>query len=79
MEKDFIELRRRGLGLRYFFNAGINPETLVCDEEGIEVYDQDFVGDYHLIATIPTDKTINDIRNMSNVEFDDFIAENGIF
>jgi hypothetical protein len=79
MEKDFIQLQRNGLGFRYFFNAGINPDTCVCDEEGIEVFDQDFNGGWHLIATIPTSKTINDIQEMTDDEFDDFIAQNGIF
>lgn len=78
MSRHFIDYSRGGYGFRYYFNAGINRETGACDEEGIEVYDEDISGGYHLIATIPTSKTIQDVRDMTDAEFDNFLAENGV-
>ena len=79
MSKNIVDYSRGGYGFRYYFNAGLNRETCVCDEEGIEVYDEDFSGGYHLIATIPTSNTIEDIKDMTDAEFDNFLAENGVF
>ena len=36
-----FDTTRGGYGLRYFFNAGLNRETLACDEEGTEFYDEE--------------------------------------
>lgn len=79
MEKDFIQLVKGGYGFRYFFNAGINPDTCVCDEEGIDVFAADAQANWHHIASIPTSKTIQDLEDMTEDELDEFLTENGIF
>ena len=73
-----VEIIRDGYGFRYYFNAGLNRETCQVDEEGIEVFEQDSTGDWHLIATIPTSNTIQDIQDMTDIEFNNFLAENCI-
>lgn len=77
MEKGFIELERGGYGFRYYFNAGLNKETCVCDEEGVDVYEKDTNGEFHYIASIPY-KSIDDIEDMTEGEFGELLAEYGI-
>ena len=60
---------RGGYGLRYFFNAGINKDTLVCDEEGTEFYDEDtleYVG--KALGVTPTE-----IMDMSEYDFEELL------
>ena len=42
------------------------------------MFEQDSTGDWHLIATIPTSNTIQDIQDMTDIEFNNFLAENCI-
>ena len=79
MDNNFVELQKGGYGYRYYFNAGLDKVTGNCDEEGIEVYALDSMANWHLIATIPTSKTIQDIEDMTDGELDQFLTENGIF
>lgn len=78
-DNDLVEYERDGYGFRYYFNAGLNEETLVCDEEGIEAFEKDSNGDFHFIADIPCGYNVDNIRDMTDDEFNEFLTENGIF
>lgn len=78
-EKNEPNMHQRGKYMfRYFFNAGLDKETLDCDLEGISVFEE-HNGDYHFLADIPTSKTISDIEDMTDDEINEFLTENGIF
>ena len=71
--KDF-NATRGGYGLRYFFNAGLNRETCICDEEGTEFYDED-TGDY--IGQV-NNITPEEIEEMTEEEFQQLLEDNYI-
>ena len=61
------EITRGGYIFKDFFNAGLNKKTMVCDEEGVDVYDED------------TNKYIDSISGVSTEEIEmmdeaDFVA-----
>lgn len=62
---DLVKYERDGYGFRYYFNAGINEETLACDEEGIEVFEKDCNGDFHFVADIPCGYNVDDIKDVN--------------
>ena len=76
---DLVNYERDGYGFRHYFNAGVNEETLACDEEGIEVFEKDCNGDYHFLMDIPCNYCVDDIRDMTDDEFNEFLTENGVF
>ena len=74
MEMDLI---RDGYGFRYYFNAGLDKQTGECDAEGTDVFEQDKNGKWHYIGDI---KGVypEEIKDMSDAEFEDCLAENYI-
>ena len=77
MEEDFIQYERNGYGFRYYFNAGIDKVTGNCDEEGVDVYEKDSKDEFHYIASLPH-KSIDDIADMTDDEFEEVLAEHGV-
>lgn len=76
MKKQKIEFdeTRGGYGFRYFFNAGLNKKTLVCDEEGTDVFDEDtgeFVG--QIVGVSP-----DEIIELTEEDFEDLLIDNDI-
>lgn len=69
-----FDATRGGYGLRYFFNAGLNRETLACDEEGTEFYDED-TGEYigQVSGYIPSE-----LEEMTDNEFWKILEDNYI-
>lgn len=78
MEEDFIQYKRNGYGFRYFFNAGIDRRAGICDGEGVDVYIIDEVGNYHFTQEV-YGKTIEDIKDMTDKEFEEFLVEYEVF
>ena len=75
MDRKDMDTFRGGYGLRYFFNAGFNRETLICDEEGTDFYDEDtleYVGS--VSGYSPTE-----IEEMTEEEFDKLLTDNNIW
>ena len=72
MELREFDAERDGYVLRYFFNAGLDKETLMCDAEGTEVYDDD-----ELIGTI-YNLTPSDLCEMDDDEFYETFDENEV-
>jgi len=77
-EDGLIELERDGYGFRFFFNAGYDKQTGMCDAEGVEVFDIDDNGDCHPIGIV-YNKTIEDVKEMNDNEFNQMLDEAGIF
>ena len=75
---DFIQYERDGYGFRNFFNAGLDKMTGVCDGEGVDIYDIDDQGEAHFVAMV-YGVFVSDIYDMTDSEFDNFLAENGVF
>lgn len=69
---------RDGLVFRYFFDAGLNKETMVVDGEGSDVYELDDYGGEHWIGNI-YGYTPSEILDFTDSEFDELLAERGIF
>ena len=65
---------RNGYGLRYFFNAGLDKRTGICDEEGTEFYDEDtneYIGQVNGVT--PTE-----IEEMDETAFQQLLEDNYI-
>ena len=69
---------RENFKFKYFFDTGYNKKTGECDVEGVDVYEIDLNDSEHFIAEIPY-VTPNDIEDMTDEEFEEFCAENGLF
>lgn len=69
---------RDGLIFRYFFNAGLDKETMVCDGEGSDVYELDDYGGEHWIGDV-YGYTPSEILDLTDSELDELLAEHGIF
>lgn len=74
MSKITFDTTRGGYGLRYFFNAGLDKRTGICDEEGTEFYDED-TGEYIGQAS---GVSPDEIEEMTEEEFQDLLADNYI-
>ena len=64
---------RGGYEFDYFFNAGLDKRTLECDVEGVDVLENG-----HYIGSINW-KSEQDILDLTDQEFAEVLAENGIF
>lgn len=71
-------ITRENYGFKYFFNAGLDRDTMQCDEEGSIVCEKDKEGHYHIVGEISW-VTPKDIEDMTDEEFHRCLAENGIF
>ena len=67
-----FDVTRGGYGLRYFFNAGLNRQTGICDEEGTEFYDEE-TGNY--IGQVPN-ITPEEIEEMDEGDFSRLLDDN---
>ena len=69
---------RDGYAFRYFFNAGYDKVTGLCDAEGTDVFTLDENGGLHYVQSaygiLPAD-----IMDKTEEEFDNFLAEYAIF
>lgn len=70
-------MKREKLEFRYYFNAGLDKRTGVCDEEGSDVFEKDVLGDIHYIGSIPW-ITPDDIAEMDDDEVEELLDENCI-
>lgn len=64
---------RSKLTFRYFFNAGLDKTTGMCDIEGTDVYE-----DGHYVGSIYW-KLPNEIEEMEDDELEELFDENNIF
>lgn len=69
---------RERLEFRYFFNAGLDKTTGICDGEGTDIYERDDNGDLHYIGSlygyVPTE-----VSRMSDDELEEAMSTSGIF
>lgn len=73
-----MDYQREGYGFRSFFNAGTDKVTLETDTWGVDVYIIDSNGDAHFESEV-FNISIDDIKEMTDDEFNNFKIENGIF
>ena len=66
---------RGGYGMRAFFNAGLNRETLMCDEEGTDFYDEDTL---EYIGSV-SGYTPMEIEEMTEEEFCKLLEDYNIY
>ena len=78
MKKNNAEVQyiRDGYGFRNYFDADCDD---LChrDDSGVEVFEEDSSGDWHLIGTV-SGTDIDDIKDMTDAEFNQMLAENYI-
>ena len=69
-----FETSRGGYKMKYYFNAGLNNETGVCDEEGTDVFYEDtdaYIG--NIVGYTPSE-----LEEMSESRFQEILEENYI-
>ena len=69
-----MKITRGGYIFKDYFNAGLNKKTGVCDEEGVDVYDEDSNTFIDNIAGVSTD----DVEMMDESEFIQLLEDNYI-
>lgn len=70
-----IEFVRDKYGFKFFFDADVD---YAGDVEGTDVFEFDDNGEPHLVAEV-SGTLPEEIKDMNDTEFDEFLAENGIF
>lgn len=70
----FEDVTRGGYRFHYFFNAGHNKQTGICDEEGSDVFDEET---NEFIGTI-SGVTPDAIEEMDEADFYNTLEENYI-
>ena len=68
---------REQFEFRYFFNAGLDKTTGICDGEGSDVYELDDDGGKHFIGCIYGIMP-SDISEMTDDELEELFDENAI-
>ena len=68
------EITRGGYIFKDYFNAGLNKKTGVCDEEGVDVFDEDTNEYIDNIVGVSTDE----IELMDESEFIKLLEDNYI-
>ena len=68
---------RERLEFRYFFNAGLDKVTGICDGEGSDIFERDDSGSLHYIGSL-YGYLPEDISGMSDEELEEAIATSGI-
>ena len=71
-------MRRENLEFRYFFNAGLDKVTGICDGEGSDVFEHDELGTPHYIGSLYNIMP-SELAEMEDPELENLLAENGIF
>lgn len=69
---------RERLEFKYFFNAGLDKVTGICDGEGSDIYEKDDSGGLHYIGSL-YGYLPEEISGMTDDEFDEAMATSGIF
>ena len=69
---------RERLEFIYFFNAGIDKCTGICDGEGSDVFEIDLMGGKHWIGSLYW-VLPSEISLMDDDELEELLTENGIF
>ena len=67
-----------GLVFKYFFNAGFDKVTCMCDAEGSDVYELDDNGAEHWIGNI-YGYTPSEIMDLTDAELEELLDNYGIF
>lgn len=68
---------RERLEFRYFFNAGLDKVTGICDGEGSDIFERDDSGSLHYIGSL-YDYLPEEISGMTDDELEEAIATSGI-
>jgi hypothetical protein len=69
---------RERLEFKYFFNAGLDKVTGICDGEGSDIYEIDDSGSPHYIGSL-YGYLPGEVSEMSDGELEEVMAESGIF
>ena len=68
---------RERLEFRYFFNAGLDKETGICDGEGSDVFERDDSGSLHYIGSLYGYRP-GEVSEMTDDELEEAMAISGI-
>lgn len=68
---------RERLEFRYFFNAGLDKGTGICDGEGSDIYERDDSGSLHYIGSL-YGYLPSEVSGMSDEELEEAMACSGI-
>lgn len=71
-------MNRDRLEFKYFFNAGLDRTTGICDGEGSDVYERDDSGGLHYIGSL-YGYLPEEISGMTDSELDEAMVSSGIF
>lgn len=71
-------MNRDKLEFKYFFNAGLDRTTGICDGEGSDVYERDDSGGLHYIGSL-YGYLPEEISGMTDSELDEAMVTSGIF
>ena len=71
-------MNRDKLEFKYFFNAGLDRMTGICDGEGSDVYERDDSGGLHYIGSL-YGYLPEEISGMTDSELDEAMVTSGIF
>ena len=71
-------MNRERLEFKYFFNAGLDRTTGICDGEGSDVYERDASGGLHYIGSL-YGYLPEEISGMTDSELDEAMVTSGIF
>ena len=71
-------MNRDRFEFKYFFNAGLDKVTGICDGEGSDVYERDDSGGLHYIGSL-YGYLPEEISEMADDELDEVMVTSGIF
>ena len=71
-------MNRDRFEFKYFFNAGLDKTTGICDGEGSDVYERDDSGGLHYIGSL-YNYLPEEISEMTDAELDEAMVTSGIF
>lgn len=72
MSKIKFDATRGGYGIRDYFNAGLDKRTGICDEEGVEFYDEEsgqYIGNVVGVSSY-------EVEEMDELEFARLLDDN---
>ena len=68
---------RERLEFRYFFNAGLDKTTGICDGEGSDIFERDDSGGLHYIGSL-YGYVPSEVSEMTDDELEEAMATSGI-
>ena len=71
-------MNRDKLEFKYFFNAGLDRTTGICDGEGSDIFERDDSGGLHYIGSL-YGYLPEEISGMTDSELDEAMVTSGIF